>query len=265
MMREQLLYLSGPARAIVMAIVAVVFSCSLGLVAYLLWIHPTGNENIVVASISLANTAATAIGFLVVLLMSRVSVDVEGLKKSTDRFMLEELPDAFKAVDYGVPPIGTAEAPSIQSASNVKTAFSYVRGTSMARYEVEAFGMVQHVTVMLNVRRIVVAYAFPPTYRIEDQEIRQAFEYAEKGAQHAGYQTEWRMMGSGEQRHLEFRALVNLPQDFLTHSAERLFWSNDMAIMTRSVLKSRETYESGPLVTDAEPSGRDGQTEGPME
>src|SRR5690606_5700390 len=149
---EQIVYLSGTARAVVTALVALVFASSLALVAYLLWVHPSGMENLVGAGLSLANTAATGMAFLVVLFLSRLSVDVAGLRDKSDAFLLTDLVDAFRAVDYDAPPFSTGAAPALAGASRVRITTSYVKGTSMARYKVEAFGLVQDINVMLNVK-----------------------------------------------------------------------------------------------------------------
>lgn len=243
-MREQIVYLSAPARIALALIVAFVFLCSASLVAYLLWTHPSGRENIVAAGIALANTAATGLGFIVVLLMSRLTADVDDLRAKTDRFLLDELPDAFRTIDFVAPGFSSGKAPRLDDATRVKLEISFVRGTNYGNYRVEGFGLVQNVNVMLNVKRMVVSYAFPADYPIEAEQTKAAFGYVIDGAVHAGYQMEWREMGGEDDKRIELRCFVNLKDDFLSNGLERLFWSSDVAIMTRSVMRARKNCET---------------------
>ncbi len=243
-MREQIVYLSPAAKIAIALIVAFVFLCSASLVAYLLWAHPSGRENLVAAGIALANTAATGLGFLVVLLMSRLSASVEDLRGKTDRFLLEELPGAFRTIDYDAPQFSPGRAPRLEEMTRVTTEISFVRGTNFGNYRIKGFGLEQTMNVMVNVKRMIVSYAFPADYPVEDEKVKSAFGFVIDGAIHAGYQMEWREMGGSEDRRIELRAFVNLREDFLSNALERLFWSTDVAIMTRSVLRARKICEN---------------------
>lgn len=243
-MKDQIIYLPGKAKAFIFLLVAIIFSCSVGLVAYLLIVHPSGTENVVAASIALANTCAAAVGFLVVLTFSRLSVDVNGLREKTDRFFVSELPGAFPLVDYKTPDFSKTAAKELEKATLADCAMSFVRGTNLATYRISAFGFTQQLNVMLNVRRLVISYHFPADTDLADPRFVEIFDYTIKAAEHTGYQTEWRNMPADAlaPARVELRTLVNLPDDFLVNAVDRLFWSNDVAIMTRAVMKCRKAY-----------------------
>src|SRR5690606_26587135 len=136
---------------------------------------------------------------------------------------------AFRTIDFVAPGFSSGKAPRLDDATRVKLEISFVRGTNYGNYRVEGFGLVQNVNVMLNVKRMVVSYAFPADYPIEAEQTKAAFGYVIDGAVHAGYQMEWREMGGEDDKRIELRCFVNLKDDFLSNGLERLFWSSDVA------------------------------------
>jgi hypothetical protein len=243
-MKDQAIYISAPAKIAIGGLVTFLFVSSFGLSLYLLLQHPTGMDNIISSAISLAQTCATAAGFLIVLFFSRFSMNLNDLRERSDRFLADDIPRAFEAIDYVPAPMGQRATTRLADSRRVKVVLSFVRGTNLAVYRVDGHGITQQLSIMLNVRRMVVSYVFPAVFDHEDAQLDAAFGLTVAGAQHAGYLMEWRRVPGddiGPDR-LELRALVNLPEDFLIHPAERLFRCNDIAIMTRSIMKAHAHY-----------------------
>jgi hypothetical protein len=222
-MKDQIVYVSHGARVFIAGIVAFVFLCSICLVAYLLLQNPNGVENIVSAGISLAQTSATAVGFLVVLFFSRFSANVNDLREKSDRFFTDDIPTSFATIDYEMAKPSTAPSPDLRLNGRTQVLTGFVRGTNLARYEINALGKVQYIGVMMNIRRIVVTYEFDAGLRFNDADVQAVFEHATVGASHSGYSMTWHMMAADHYggTRVELRATRNLEDDFLLNPAQK--------------------------------------------
>ena len=237
-MKDQIIYVSHGARIFIAAVVAFVFLCSISLVTYLLLQNPNGVENIVSAGISLAQTSATAVGFLVVLFFSRFSANLSDLREKSDRFFMEDIPASFATIDYEMEEPSSLPSPDLRARGRAKVLTGFVRGTNLARYRVEALGKVQKMGIMMNINRVVVTYEFEPGLRFRDEDVLAVFEHATGGAAESGYTISWRLMGEDHygQARVELRAARNLDDEFLLNPVQKLFICNDIAIMTRAVI-----------------------------
>lgn len=244
-MKDQIVYISPGARIFIAITVIFIFLCSATLVGYLLLNNPSGLENIVTAGISLAQTCATAVGFLVVIFFSRFSANLDDLRQKSDRLFETDLPASFALIDYEM--AEPSKLPSSDLARNGRTEVltGFVRGTNLAKYRIGAHGTSQDLGVMMNVRRLVVSYQFGPDFKYDSEAVKAVFAYVIAGAEHSGYQMQWTPMAKdhyGEVR-VELRAMRNLDEDFLVNPILKLFICNDLAIMTRAVMRCRLSVE----------------------
>lgn len=104
--------------------------------------------------------------------------------------------------------------------------------------------MEQDINVMANVRKLAVSYKLPFDYDVADPALDTAFEFATVGARHSGFQIQWLAHRVPDQAPaVELRCLLILDKPLIADAGERLFWANDIALMTRSVMKCRAQFE----------------------
>lgn len=240
-MKEQLIYLSPKAKIALVVVAAFLFLTSITLVTYLLFRHPNGVENIISASLALAQACATACGFIIVLFFSRFSMNLDDIKQRNDNFLAQDLPEAMHNVEYAIAPPAQKRSTAPGGLRKTKVEVSFTEGTNLALYRVHAYGMEQNMSVMFNVKRIVISYQFPMAPISDWPAFQQRFAMTVAGAEHAGYRMEWREVVADDigPHRMELRALGNLSEEFLVNPLDKLFTCNDIAIMTRSIIKCR--------------------------
>jgi len=246
-MRDQIIYMPRHIRFFALTILGLSCLVSFGLVGYLLYWRPNGAENIVAASIGLAQASATAFGVLFVLLYSRFSMRAQDTARRTDEFLAEDMPRALKLVDFVRPPFHERPRETLDAATRTKVQISYVLGSHAARYRISAHGLEQELFVMLNVRKLVVVYEFAADWIERLDAVKATFDFVTEGARHTGYTVEWRQMQNHESgtAHLELRALLSLGDNFIVDPLERRFISTDIAIMTRAAMQCARQVGEG--------------------
>jgi hypothetical protein len=165
----------------------------------------------------------------------------EELKKKIDELLAGPLLDALKAVDCRTPEYdhGLSQAQALRA----KVRLAHVSGSPEARYLVKALGSCFEVYVQLNVYRLVVIYRIPAQGTLDSAALQPRFARWALGAADAGWKIGWRdAIDAGEdaRRAIEVYCYAALPVDFLQDERHQLYWTTDLAQMTRSfVLEAR--------------------------
>lgn len=121
----------------------------------------------------------------------------------------------------------------------VNVQVDHVRGTSNAYYYIEAFDTKIMMRITLNSYRFIVLYFAHSPEGTRDEDFRNALNIVLSGAENVGFDTRLTQNPArwdSETILHEAYFFKEVSKDFLFNSTERLFWSQDIATMTRSVM-----------------------------
>ena len=156
----------------------------------------------------------------------------------TTAFLTGPMAAALRAVEYPMPPPGTAAQPLDRVATAAVTV-QHVPGASDAQYRIGAFGDALSLRLQLNVWRFVIVYTLPARELVDVTGVAPRFERWQTGAQHAGWTIGWRDAvdpWSHDRRMVETYCYAMLPTDFLTNGPAQLYWRTDIMQMTRGFM-----------------------------
>jgi hypothetical protein len=161
----------------------------------------------------------------------------EELKTKIDELLAGPLLEALKSVDCRTPEYD--QLLSQAQALRGKVRLAHVTGSPDARYLVEALGGCLEVYVQLNVYRLVVMYRIPGQGTLDSGALQPRFARWALGAADAGWKIGWRDAidaGDDARRAIEVYCYATLPLDFLQDERHQLYWTTDLAQMTRSFM-----------------------------
>lgn len=92
--------------------------------------------------------------------------------------------------------------------------------------------------VFLNVKRLWVYYSFPARAAADRESTARALKVTFEGAKGAGYELS---QVDGDDR-VEFHLSAPIDSDFLMKPTEQLYWAQDIASMTRSLVRAAQTH-----------------------
>ena len=170
---------------------------------------------------------------MIVVLFSQREIGLKGLISKTKYFLVEEMTSGLHRIEY---------SPVFCEPENfkVKVTTRFNEGAVGAFYNVSIGDFSLHMRVNLNVMRFIVLYYFPcmPGRTIADLE--NSLEPVLSGARNAGYEFKIRRQVEFFNKNCDCDVLYlynNQPEgDFLINSMQRLFWIQDIILMTRSTL-----------------------------
>lgn len=173
------------------------------------------------------------------------------LRNITDDFLVSELPTAFRVI--GSPPyeVSVGCELRLEDVTDTKVAIGFYRGSHLANYRISSLGSVLDLNVMLNVRKLVVSYKLPLEYGADNPAVSNCFLFATEGAKHTGFDVHWLdQRVPGQAPVTELRALIKMDKGFLGDAEERLFMANDVALMTRSVIRCWQRFQLESCATE---------------
>lgn len=216
-----------------LAIVVLSTALLISFYAILVFINQTDRETYVLTAMALAQISASGLVLLLIVFYSRREVGMKGIVSKNDLFLSKELPEALKKIsrhhvfDW-----------SVRKSISLKV--DHVPGELLAFYELKVKHSVIRMSVSFNVRRMVVIYHFPSPESGDLDHLEQIFETVISGAKNAGYDFAIRVSNFGYTDGSQYNTLYfycnNLPDDFLLDPLQKLYWVNDVSLMTRSVL-----------------------------
>lgn len=149
----------------------------------------------------------------------------KALLAQTDEFITFDLCEALRAITVGGNPVRV-------EADQKRT---QIFGRIICIHSPE---WTQTVWVGLNVNRLFVIYPLLARDKPEEyvNEIEHIFRFTFSGASKLGYSTHFQRAHSEGQDIVSVWAVVTAPQELLDNPKLRLFWSQDIAMMTASFL-----------------------------
>lgn len=159
--------------------------------------------------------------------------------QATHEILTEEIPDSIRIYASRLPAWDEVAAGKASPVTELELLQIAHNGVSpFVRYRVAMFGQQMDFYAQLNVRRLVVIFYLPPN----DSAVQEALD---KGVCPGARQAGWSFIDYGVHESdfpgvagcfRELAAFMDLPEGFLTNAEHRLFVTQDLAAMIRSVL-----------------------------
>lgn len=241
-----LLHLPVFVKRTIVALLAISLLVSLGLLILSLMQGAAGAQHLEL-SLSLFKFSATGAALAVVAFYSAKSIGTGQLLAHTTAFLIDEMPRAFKAALL-TSSLNEADWSVTRQIDDVATAVvktDHVRGTASAAYALEALGSRMQLRVTLNAFRIVVLYYIPFKGGASEKSVTKAIELVRVGAESAGYTSKVATNPAldGKTLFIEVYFYRTGEQDLLLDTSARLFWSQDIAVMTKSMMLQLQRHE----------------------
>ncbi len=192
------------------------------------------------SGVSMFQFAVTGFALALVGLFSTKTVSADELMRQTSFFLTKELPKAYKgAILAGSLDESTWSVEKfIEDESEVEVQVNHVRGSPSATYSVTWRGSTIRMRVTLNAYRFVVLYYLLKTDDISQALVAEAIEMVTSGAESVGYSSKiaTNQEPDGARFFIEMYFFKIVESDLLLDTSARLFWSQDIAVMTKSML-----------------------------
>lgn len=250
-------------RVVVVSVVALLFALSVGLL--LLAVYRPEREGWADPAAAFAETSGTAFLVLLLLFFIERGQRLPRVEALSNRFFVDDLPRALEKIAYVEPrhaPWHRGWTRSARLRSRVAIEISHASGSYRAEYIVTADAITVAMTVELNVQRLGIVYLIPGGEGADAAATFGALADTFEGARDAGYHIGVpRDLGLGEEalrERLGWPRCLNqalhraLGEGFLYDPVMRQFVAQDIAIMTRSLI--REGASAG-LLRPERPAG----------
>jgi hypothetical protein len=162
---------------------------------------------------------------------------IEQAKKRTEAFLVGQMLEALRTVDYQVPSFDAEPRDAeLSDMARAGVEIRHVRGASDAAYLVKAFDDELLMQLQLNVHRLVVVYRVPAREALDAATLAVRLDRWRIGAEHAGWQFGWRdapIAGDVSRHYVETFCYAFAGTDFLEDEQQQLYWRTDIVQMTR--------------------------------
>jgi hypothetical protein len=201
-------------------------------------IHEPSDSPLLPNVISLFQFTATGSALAIIAFFSTKNIGTSELLAQTSRFLVDEMPLAFRSslIVRSLKEENWSVTSVVDEVSEAVVFADHVRGTASATYLVKALGSTIKLRVTLNAFRFVVLYYIPNrNHSIAD--VAKKIDLVTGGAKTVGYS--YRVATNTD---LDDRSWIEVyfykmtDKDLLLDSSSRLFWSQDIAVMTKSML-----------------------------
>ncbi len=226
---KNVLYLPWPFKALALAVLGVAFAASI-LVA-ISFVGRDGASDWILFALATAQVATTAFAFLVVILFSQRDANIRVLQRQTRAFLSRQLPRFLARIT--VPDV-TKDTVKVRSLGD-RDIFGHL-------YEITiADRMRYRLMVAVNVRRLIAVYFVKLKGDPADRaaRAREVFDFTFAGAEKVGYTISYQeTVREGEPLVSIWLTTDTGEDEFLTSPAKKLFWAQDLAMMTQSFLRT---------------------------
>jgi len=223
----------APAWVKLVAIILFVLALFVAVYVAVRYVGKPDSGDYILTAMSLAQIALSGLAVTVVIFFSQREIGLKGLVKKTKYFLTDELFLGLGRIEYS-PVFCKAED------FNLNVRVSHSDGAIGATYRIFVADSSIYMRVNLNVMRFIVLYYFPCVSGRTVVDLEALLEAVLAGARNAGYEFKIRRQTEFLDGDCECDVLYlynNQPEgDFLINSMQRLFWIQDIILMTRSVL-----------------------------
>lgn len=241
---RQLLYIPFWAKAAIF--VTLVAITTAGLIVAIYFTLYSNNTDLIIIGMGAAQIAATGIIVAIVVLFSESDANIERLESRADQFLRKHIPDALSRITI---PGTDAEVISVKCIGN-KDIFGHLYhldGANDFKFKM---------WVGLNVYRVFVIYFVCSEDRAGNYErkLMEIFKYTFGGAEKIGFHTFYERAQVAEHEVVSIWMSATVKESFLISPTEKLFWAQDVAMMTQSFLRTAIRHQNDiNIFTPADP------------
>lgn len=231
---NQIVYLPAWARYSVMAVLGIlaVSACVAGLVFFY---FPDFHDRIT-PTLSIAQTAAGAFAVVLFVLFAERELSTDKLLQRTDTFLERQMPDALRKIE--IPQVRAGHTMSVSVIDRASTIHGGRKDIYGANYELWLDEFRIRMWIGINVRRLSVIY-FARASSIDDERaFEETFRFTFRGAQKLGYETNFQYVEINGEKLVSIWTTVMSENGILGNPSEQLFWMQDVAMMTQSLIRT---------------------------
>jgi hypothetical protein len=222
---RQFIYLPTWVKGTILVAATLLFGMAVVAVITAISVH-TGGE-FVVFFISVGQSAALVLIFFLIASFSRRDANVTHLHVLVDEFLRVYIASALARVSIPEMNLQTFEVKD----EGRKDIFGRLLKMTNGDYGFKLW-------VGLNVRKLFVIYFVPLTESLGLAELKQIYHYTFGGAENSGYACNFEEAQVAGQRVASIWLTAKVDDDLLSNPQEKLFWAQDVAMMTESFLRT---------------------------
>ena len=237
---ENLLYLPLKVKIISLVILVSALLFSASITVYLLfWID--AQSTFVLAALSIFQITSTGAAVALIAFFSKRSLGRSTLLQETSEWLTKDFVESLQYIDTPFEDNRLKWSPkkNLKDLSKVEVNIDHICGTSSAYYEVNAFETRIMLRITLNSFRFIILYFCEAAEGRTEEAFKESLKMVISGAEKVGFTTNITTNRARWDESMEFHEAYffrEVPKDFLFNGTERLFWSQDIATMTRSVI-----------------------------
>lgn len=250
-----LLHLPKHIKVAVLVVLGTSFLASVSFVVYCL-LDDAVSERLFGPAVSMLQFTATGGALALIALYSTKTISSGELLRQTTIFLTEEMPRAFRAAvsvsESDVNRWSTKRCVDDVCTTTIK--IDHVRDSPSASYFIEGAGNKIRMRITLNAFRFVVLYYVPRTNNLLEESVEDAISLVVIGAESVGYthKVTTNTSPDGSSTFVEIYFYKMVDRDLLLDTSARLYWSQDIAVMTKSMLMQlarHGLFTSSPLAS----------------
>lgn len=248
---SQVVYLPGWARIAVMAVLGILAITACG-AAISFFFFPGMREEIS-PTFAVAQTAAGAFAIVLFVLFAERQLSTAKLLAKTDSFLETHIVEVLRKIE--IPQVKRGHTLKVNVIARADTVHGGRKDIFGANYELWLDQFRMRMWIGINVKRLSVIYFATVDSESDAEILQEKFRFTFGGAAKLGYDTNFQFAELDGEKIVSIWTTVMADQAILGNPAEQLFWMQDVAMMTQSVIRTavREginlytTTEPGPL------------------
>lgn len=225
---RMLLYVPSWARRLAIGALGVMLGLSVAMCTYVLLFKPTLGHEVLLFGLSILQTSAAGLAFVIVLFYSRRDANMATLIAHSDEFLKKHVRSALERVS--VPALGIDRFEVADAGAKDIFGHLFIMQAKQIRFPL---------WVGLNVHRLFVIYYLPRDAEENFAErAERIFQFTFGVARKAGFNTNFEEATVNGEPILSIWTTVETEPDLLTNPLHKLFWSQDVAMLTESFLRT---------------------------
>lgn len=231
---KQVIYLPLWARYGVMAILGLlaITACFTAVGFYFFPQH----RNEVTPILSIAQTAAGGFAVVLFVLFAERQLSTPRLHQKTDEFLEKHMVDALSKIE--IPQIKQGHTVNVNVVKREDTVHGGRKDIYGANYHISLEQFRMQMWIGINVKRLSVIFFTEAQSENDISRLQEIFKFTFGGAAKLGYEVNFEFAEIGEEKLISIWTTVMAENAILGNPAEQLFWVQDVAMMTQSVIRT---------------------------
>lgn len=223
-----------------------VSSCLAGIAFFF---FPAYHEKIT-PTLSIAQTAAGAFAVVLFVLFAERQLSTDKLLDRTDLFLEKQMTEALRKIE--IPQLKRGHTVNVNVLERAATVHGGRKDIFGANYEIWLDNFRMRMWIGINVRKLSVIYFVKVNGPEDEANLREKLKFTFSGGAQLGYETNFQYVELEDEKIVSIWSSVMADTAILGNPAEQLFWIQDVAMLTQSLLRTavRERFN---LYTSTEP------------